>query len=126
MYTLFPFINGLGCNYNSHAIDGDRTYIGSCRLGIAETITWNKVSGEKIRFKGVLARKGANLFLFVFFKEQISNALHVEKNNINDRFSDPFLFAAKVIPIEEYHMVIVKNPSYRIYKTQIIGQLGFW
>ncbi len=61
-YIIIPVINGMGCNYNSEANDVKMKYISTCRFGIVETIAWNKISGEKKLFKGILAKKKDDLF----------------------------------------------------------------
>ncbi|HGE8267691.1 TPA: hypothetical protein ACGD2I_002174 [Aeromonas hydrophila] len=126
VYIITPVINGVGCNYNSEANDVKMKYISTCRLGIVETIAWNKLSGEKKLFKGILAKKHNDLFFFVVYSKELSKPLFDFDDGLNVRFSDAYIYSAKQIHAGQYYWVLLRNPSYRIYKVNMAGKLGFW
>lgn len=126
IYIIMPVINGIGCNYNSEANDIKIKYISTCRFGLVETIAWNKKSGEKRLFKGMLAKKNDDLIFFVFYSQEISKPLFDFDDGLNVRFSDAHIYSAKQIHAGQYDWVLLRNPSYRVYKVNMAGKLGFW
>lgn len=125
-YALTPFINAFGCNYKSQTSDNNLLYISTCKLGIVETIAWNKLTGEKKIFKGVLAKKNDNMFIFVFSSTLISKSKYDFYEGLNIRFSDPIIFSGKQIHTSKNDWVLVRNPSFQVYKVTTSGSLGFW
>ena len=126
IYIFMPVINGMGCNYNSEANDIKIKYISTCRFGLVETIAWNKISGEKRLFKGMLAKKNDDLIFFVLYSQELSKPLFDFDDGLNVRFSDAHIYSAKQIHAGQYDWVLLRNPSYRVYKVNMAGKLGFW
>lgn len=125
-YALLPFINGLGCNYKSETVNENIIYLTSCKLGIVESIAWNKRNGEKKIFKGFLAKKDSSIIFFVTHSQELEKPIYEFNHGLNIRFSDATIWSAKLIHTKEHDIVLVGNPSYQIYITNISGKLAFW
>ncbi|MGL5345465.1 MAG: hypothetical protein ACRC9O_13000 [Plesiomonas sp.] len=126
IYVITPFLNGFGCDFKSEAKYENIAYLTSCRMGNIQSIAWNKKTGEKKLYRGILAKKNDDLLFFVIHSEELSKPINNFNDGLNARLSDASIFSAKQIHTKEYDLVLVRNPSFFIYKTNIAGKLGFW
>lgn len=127
LYALTPFINGLGCDFKTEARYDQITYLNSCKFGQVKSLGWNKKTGEKIYYSGILAKKNNDIIFFVLESKELSKpTLLNEKDMVNISITDASIFSAKQIHAKEYDLVMVRNPSFFIYKANTVGKLGFW
>lgn len=57
-YALYPFINGMGCDYRSQVDDENGSFYSTCKLGFVTTIAKNKQSNEVIEYHGLYGKTG--------------------------------------------------------------------
>lgn len=126
IYVLLPFLNGFGCDFKSEAKYESVTYLSTCRMGYIESIAWNKNTGEKKLYRGVLAKKNDDILFFVIQSKELSKPIDNFNDGLNARLSDTPIFSAKHIHKKDFDLVLVRNPSFFIYKTNLVGKLGLW
>lgn len=66
------------------------------------------------------------MFIFVFSSTLVSKSEYDFYDGLNIRFSDPIIFSGKQIHTSNNDWVLVRNPSFQVYKITTSGSLGFW
>lgn len=126
LYAMLPFINSLGCDYKSEAINDEVNYLTTCKMGLIKTVATNKVTGEKIIYEGLSAKKGNDMIFIAFNSSQV-NTIKANNNDENIiSLVDTKILSAKLIHTEHNDLIMIRSPSYYIYEVNITGKISFW
>ncbi|WOX47327.1 hypothetical protein R2B70_14045 [Aeromonas sp. XH] len=124
-YALYPFINGVGCDFRSRVEDNAGSFYTTCKLGFVTTIARNKASNEVIKYHGIYGKTGNTILFLAYDISWLENGIDKEQSLVSKLHNSP-LYVSKVIVEEGHDWVIVGFPYSRIHKTKRIGSLGFW
>ncbi|EGX6956762.1 hypothetical protein [Aeromonas hydrophila] len=124
-YVLFPFINGVGCDFRAQFNDANISYYSTCKMGVATTIAKNNKTGEMIQYDGIYSKSGNTIRFFVFKIDELKEIRSIDKDTINS-LAKCHLYVMQIIVDEEHDWVVLSYPFPWIHKAKRIGKLGFW
>ncbi|MFH7527861.1 hypothetical protein AB2J22_21375 [Aeromonas sp. A5] len=124
-YALYPFINGVGCDFRARVEDDAGSFYTTCKLGFVTTIAKGKASNEIIKYHGFYGKAGDTILFFAYDISWLENGVVQEKSLVS-KMHNSRLYVSNVIVEDGYDWVIVGYPYSRIHKSKRIGVLGFW
>ncbi|MCX0429222.1 hypothetical protein, partial [Aeromonas veronii] len=58
IYSVTPFINGLGCDFQQQYERDDISFYSTCKFGYVKTVGYNKISEKVIKYEGFIGKHG--------------------------------------------------------------------
>ncbi|HDI1214988.1 TPA: hypothetical protein PKO72_003771 [Aeromonas hydrophila] len=124
-YALYPFINGMGCDYRSQVDDENGSFYSTCKLGFVTTIAKNKQSNEVIEYHGLYGKTGHTIIFFAYNTSVLEAGVVQDNLPVSKLHMSP-VFISKIIVEEDYDWVILGFPFSRVHKAKRVGPLSFW
>lgn len=124
-YALYPFINGVGCDFRSRVEDNAGSFYTTCKLGFVTTIAKSKESNEVIRYQGIYGKTGSTVLFFAYDITWLDTGSGQKQFPVSKLHDSP-LYVSKVLVEDGYDWVIVGFPYSRIHKSKRVGALSFW
>lgn len=124
-YALYPFINGMGCDYRSQVEDENGSFYSTCKLGFVTTIAKNKKSNEVIEYHGIYGKTGDTAIFFAYDVALLENGIEQDKLPVNKFHFSP-IYVSKILVEEDSDWVILGFPFSRVHRVKRVGPLSFW
>ncbi|MBL0560964.1 hypothetical protein [Aeromonas hydrophila] len=124
-YTLHPFINGLGCDYQSHVISAQSEIYTTCKFGVVNTVAKDLKTGKSMRYVGIYGKSGDTVFFNVIKLHTLTKGSDAVVS-ITSLFSENEFYVAKNITYNKKDWILLQYPYYDIYPSTRIGQLAFF
>lgn len=130
IFTFFPFINGLGCNFETKIITQAFDSHGKCYMGIL-TIIQKEHLTSSLNKKVMLWGYSGNTVSIIQLDSKILADTRKPKLDIDAYIDDiyrdiVFRFYAVFKGDADSYVFLSNSPAPLIFKTEIKGKLGFY
>lgn len=130
IFTFFPFINGLGCNFETKTTSDAFDSHGKCYMGIL-TIIQKEHLTSSLNKKVMLWGYSGNTVSIVQLDSKILADTRQPRLDIDAYLDDiyrdiVFRFYAIFKGTEDSYVFLSNSPTPLIFKTQMKGKLGFY
>lgn len=123
IYVAYPFVNGMGCDYQSQTYDGHRNIYTTCDMGVIKAVVSTENKKQTISYQGIYGKNGNTIFFWVY-KLKPSN---IEASNALSLLNSSGLYVAHIVPADGgVDWILLRYPYFDIYKSKRIGSLGFF
>lgn len=125
-YAIYPFINGVGCDFYAETEDEFRTLNMTCFAGVLTSVYYKKQTGDVIVTKSLWGRKGNSIYL-INYRSQMEQGQSELKLKLLPSFIRPDFFSSQKIfqATDGRDVVLSDSPVMRAYKVDRIGILSW-
>ncbi|MGL6607840.1 hypothetical protein [Aeromonas hydrophila] len=124
-YALYPFVNGMGCDFRSQVDADDSVLYSTCKLGWVTTVAKNKKTNEVLKYSGIYGKNGSSIFFFALEIEEINTKVDVDSHPV-DFFHSESIYLAKVVPGDEHDWILLGYPFSRVHSMIQVGRSAFF
>ncbi|MBW3781451.1 hypothetical protein GL270_09350 [Aeromonas veronii] len=133
IYMSWPYINGLGCDFNFSLTSEHIEEVGKCKAGLFTTYAYNKETGVSKYIRYLYGKDNDYIYLFkidtgereVIFKEKLT--YEVDYSHAMKFYDGNGLYIAKYkcVSSEMCHLMFSDDIE-NIYKLGFKGKTGFY
>lgn len=129
--TFFPFINGLGCNFETKTTNQAFDSHGKCYMGILTIIQKEHLTATLNKKVMLWGYSGNTVSIIQLDSKILADARQPTRLDINAYLDDIyrdiiFRFYAVFKGTENSYVFLSNSPAPLIFKTEIKGKLGFY
>lgn len=125
LYSISPFINGLGCDYQQQYERENFSFYSSCKFGYARSVVHNKVNGEILEHDGFIGKIGDTV-IFIATKVKRTTPNPNVHDNVYSVMHNDYFYIAKIIHKNKEDWIVMTSPYYRIQKVKTLGKQSLW
>jgi hypothetical protein len=126
IYTLYPFINGMGCDFTSETVVKKTTLYSTCKFGMVRTFAINNINNATIIHTGLFGISGDTVFFISLDANDITyNSIAPPPSHLSIIRKNKTLFIGKIITSENYDLIILLSPFPYLHKIKRVGQLSY-
>jgi hypothetical protein len=126
IYSVTPFINGLGCDFQQQYERDDISFYSTCKFGYVKTVGYNKISEKVIKYEGFIGKHGDTVIFIATKVDRQDVTKNPRHSNVYSVLNDDALYIAKFIQKDKDGWIVMTYPYYLIQKVKIVGTQSFW
>lgn len=128
IYAMYPFANGLGCDFTADVEDSQRAVHVECFAGHMTNVYHSKATNRTFITNSIYGKRGNTVFMIPFDVNYIDSS-SVSSHNLllTDHINAEKIMSFKLFEsdVDDDDIILWDSPVMKIYKIKRIGRLSF-
>lgn len=125
LYTTYPYLNGLGCDFHSQAKHDNYSIYATCKAGLLSVIATNSITRESIKYEGIYGKSDSTLFFYVY-EANVLDEGDISLRHISSAMHQSHYIIATLVSRNNNDWILQRSPYYNVFLIRRTGRMGFF